>query len=182
MKKPFFKLAFFVIFSLLSYACSKTSELNNNKINNQKLDNILLCENNKNRLPPGVSGKIYHASWSEWGRTSQNCKSWGLCNYTDCWFCCINDETGQIVDCNTGNPIKNYGTIYYDDNIGIGKMLIEMNPEYADHQIAITGKLTLYIDNDIYGDKFILLKGEYSLNTEIGKFGGYVINVSIIDK
>lgn len=180
MKKILLYITFFTVLLGVIVGCEKENQknLNNTEINENQ-QNSEFNTNILKSLPPGVSGKIYYATWDEWGRAAKKCKGWGLCNFVDCWFCCVNDDTGEIVDCETGLPIVNSGTIYIDEETGDGNMIIELNPKDYDQYVAILKKSTFFIDKDIYSDKFILKKGEYIFNERIGKFGGYNINVCI---
>ncbi|MCX6258116.1 MAG: hypothetical protein NTW49_09525 [Bacteroidia bacterium] len=102
-----------------------------------------------------------------------------MCNYTDCWFCCIDDETGQIVDCKTGLPIEKCGTVEVDTVAMEGTLTIELNPKYDDQKNAINNALTLYIDDDLSSNLFTILKGEYQFDDQIGKYGGYLVPVTM---
>lgn len=127
-------------------------------------------------LPPGVTGAIYFATWSEWGRESSDCNGWGLCEYVDCWFCCY-DENNIIVNCDTGEPVRKSGTIYVNE-AGEYYMLIELNPSFELQEEAIDNEKIFYIDEDIHGDNFVLHQGDYIFDEEVGEYGGYTIEVS----
>ena len=144
--------------------------------NDQILNESELNVNNL-KVAPGVTGHIYYATWEEWGRAAKDCKGWGLCNYSDCWGCCTDDITGEIVDCESGQSVNNGGTVYIDEKTGSGYMLIELDPTISVQQDAITNKLPFYIDENIAGKIFILLKGEYLFDTKVGKNGGYTVSV-----
>jgi hypothetical protein len=130
------------------------------------------------KTAPGVSGYVYYVTYEEWGRAARDCNGWGLCEFSDCWFCCADDETGEIVDCETGQLINNASTVYIDEKTGTGYMFIKLDPDFSQQKEAINNQLPFYIDEDIVGEKFTLLKGEYLFNAEIGYYGGYTISVS----
>lgn len=119
---------------------------------------------------------IHFASWDEWGRTSKECKGWGLCNYEDCWFCCT--ENDVVVSCNDDMKLVNGGEIIVYDETKTGHLIIKLDPTKTDQLEAINNKSVLYLDSDISSAKTTLHKGKYLFNEGIGKHGGYLINAS----
>lgn len=122
---------------------------------------------------------IYFADWSEWGRTSKDCKKFGLCDFVDCWACC--EQGGVIVDCPTAERIPNSGTITIDLQTNIGYLVIELDPLYSDQADAILNQKTLYVDEDIVKSNAILHSGEYLFDPTIGEYGGYSLDVTRIE-
>ncbi|WP_040280766.1 hypothetical protein [Psychroserpens damuponensis] len=121
---------------------------------------------------------IHHATWDEWGRASKDCKSWGLCNYEDCWFCCIDTSSGDVVDCDDDEEDLSgrYGTFSIDASTNTGTFTIELNPAISEQNDAIINGDTLYVDEDIVKSKTSILKGIYLFNPSVGSDGGYILN------
>jgi hypothetical protein len=124
-----------------------------------------------------VNYHIYYSTWTEWGRKSKNCAGWGLCNFSDCWFCCT-DGNGNVIDCPKDELIANSGIIYIPEGANSGFMEIKLKPAYEDQSNAIQNQLTLDIDEDIIGERFVLHQGGYLFNSTIGMHGGYRVLVS----
>lgn len=107
---------------------------------------------------------LVYVDWSEWGRTSRDCAGWGLCNFNSCTFCCIDENTGNIVSCNQQNRFpRSCKIVLYEDNIG-GYLEIRLDKSLQEENNAIINKLTLFIDNDIINDGIKLHKGEYKFD------------------
>ncbi len=99
----------------------------------------------------------------------------GLCNFQDCWFCCT-DDFENIVNCDDNlQQVNNVGKISIDDITNDGDMYIELNPAISEQEKAIEDQLTLYVDDDIENENFIIGKGEYEFNPEVGPNGGYIV-------
>ncbi|HMI06075.1 MAG TPA: hypothetical protein VK528_00910 [Flavobacterium sp.] len=107
---------------------------------------------------------IYWASWTEWGHGS-GCGGWGLCNFSDCWFCDVAD--------------KLHGKITVEKKTKLGELVIELDPGKPDQQKAITEKSILIIETDISSEHSILYKGDYPFDSGVGKYGGYRLKVSM---
>jgi hypothetical protein len=132
----------------------------------------------KNSPDPNISGHVFLADWDEWGRASKDCGGWGLCNLRSCTFCCVDENTGKIVDCPSKEAKANVGSISMNNETGIGKLIIKLNPNYVDQLEAIQQEKVLYIDNNIsINDDFTAIAGEYVYNGEIGTDGGYSVVV-----
>lgn len=111
---------------------------------------------------------LFYATWDEWGHKSANCGGWGLCNFDSCWTCDVADR-----------PSKHKGKVLYDDQTGEGTMTIELEPT-EDQQIeAINWKLPFAVDSDIINPNAILYKGMYEFNPNVGRYGGYILNIKI---
>ncbi len=147
---------------------------------------LISCQENenyeKNTTESGINKKvefhIHYATWDEWGRAKKNCKGWGLCNYSGCWFCCT--DGGVIVDCDSASKIQNSATIIVNDRTKQGFFIIELDPSITIQNEAIINKKIFYIDEDIVFENTILHKGEYSFNEQVGEYGGYKLNVTEI--
>lgn len=168
MKKIFsIVLSLSMLTSLVFVACSENEET---QINSKSV-----LENNSN-----VTNKkefhIHHAEWDGWGRTSRNCDGFGLCHYSDCWFCCTENEV--VVNCNDKKRIPNAGEITIFDETKTGYLTIKLDPTDSIHLDAINNAKILYIDENISSEKTILHKGEYLFDASIGKHGGYKISAS----
>ncbi|PYE78632.1 hypothetical protein DFQ11_1255 [Winogradskyella epiphytica] len=172
MKKLFSMLSILSIsLSVVLFSCESDEAIQN--VDNQETN--IVSEINAKSGP--VKFKVYFATWDEWGRSSKDCKGWGLCNYTSCWFCCI-DENEDIVDCNTSQSVDNSGTITINPITNLGHLVIELNPSVTIQNDAIVNQKTFYIDNDIITTDAIVHKGDYSFDSSIGLFGGYSIDVT----
>jgi len=126
-----------------------------------------------------VSFYLYHAAWDEWGRASRNCNGWGLCNFVDCSFCCIDDVTGEQVDCLTGNsPDENTAIVLIEEGHQSGTLTIRLDSSNPIQQAAISNQKTLEIDQDLTGQYFTVLSGSYAFDSSIGDNGGYAVDVS----
>jgi hypothetical protein len=168
MKQLFLlKSKLLIIFIALSLIyCSKVKD-------NEVVNPIV----NQDLNTPEARFAIYWAHW-DWARESRNCNSgFGICNFVDCWFCCI-DEFDNIVDCNSSATMANAGTIYIPENEVEGTMIVKLDPVYSIHQEAIDQQKDLYVDYDEESESFILHSGVYQFNPEIGNFGGYELNVT----
>lgn len=102
---------------------------------------------------------------------------WGLCNYEDCWFCCI-DENGQIIDCEGQQDVVKSAIITIDNETSEGTFVIKLNSAYDDQSYAITNESTFYIDDDLENEDFIIHRGNYLFNDGIGDEGGYVLDIT----
>ena len=134
-------------------------------------------------LPPGISWVIHHGSWSEWGRKSATpaFSGMGLCNYSGCWFCCINEE-GVQVKCDTGYPTSTSttGVVYIDPSTNNGFLIVQMNPDVTEENDAIQGQDQFYVDEDLESGGIIVKAGVYDFDLSIGDHGGYMINAEQI--
>lgn len=165
MKKLIFLTSLCFLAIILIISCNKKKTINDPQANGSI------------KKKTRVQYNVYYANWDGWGRISRNCHGWGLCNFQDCWFCCT-DNAGNIIDCPKEELIANGGTIYIPVESNEGFMEIKLNPDYSEQQDAITNELTLYLDNDIIGENFILRQGEYEFTSTIGQYGGYSILVT----
>jgi len=121
---------------------------------------------------------IYYSTWDEWGRKKKDCKGWGLCNYTDCWFCCIDDYSDQVVDCENSQRIENVGIVTIDTETDTGHMVIELDPSISIQNDAIVNQKILYIDYDIVTDNSVVHADDYLFDPNVGSYGGYILNVT----
>jgi hypothetical protein len=97
---------------------------------------------------------IIYATWDSWGRTSRNCRGWGLCNFAGCAFCCV--DNGVIVNCETGNAKEKAGKIVIDEETNKGYMCVELNPLFTDQKDAISNSSILYIDQDLENNGIVI--------------------------
>lgn len=107
---------------------------------------------------------IYWVTYEEWGHGVE-CRGWGLCNYSDCWFCEVND--------------KHSAKVLIDKESKEGEMIIELDPAAADEKKAIEEKQIFIIEEDIDNRNSILYKGNYGFDKTVGKYGGYRLNISL---
>lgn len=168
MKKVKF-LALFMFITLcnafVSCETSQTNETSNHE--------------NLSRSSP-VRLQIIYITWDEWGRASKDCKSWGLCNYTSCSFCCL-DENDKIVPCpKSDKDLENKiaGSVEIDLDTNQGFLYIELDNSKTDQNDAILNEKDFFIDNDISNDGVTLHQGVYNYDSSIGLRGGYKVNAS----
>lgn len=144
---------------------------------NQESISITKTRENNNSLitkEEPVKFHLIYVTWDGWGRTSRDCKGFGLCHYSSCTFCCT-DANDNIVDCNENNRIANSGIIKIFDSNKLGYMIIKLNPTDSTHNNAIRNRKTIYFDTDLRNENLILLTGEYIFDNSIGEYGGYKI-------
>lgn len=166
MKKNILFLSIYALIILIS--CTENEELNSISKTKENINSTTTRET-------PVKFHLFYATWDEWGRTSRDCKGFGLCNFTSCTFCCT-DAYDNIVDCIENNRIANSGIIKIFDNTKLGFMIIKLNPTDSTHDNAIRNRKTLYIDSDLRNENLILLSGEYIFDNSIGEYGGYKIS------
>ena len=107
---------------------------------------------------------MYWATWREWGHLP-DCSGWGLCDYSDCWFCDVSD--------------KHKAKVLIDPKTKEGEMLIELDPSLPDDKKAIAGKSVFTISADIDKTNSVLHKGLYNFDTSVGKYGGYILKITL---
>lgn len=120
---------------------------------------------------------IYSACWEEWGRASNNCNGWGLCNFEDCW--------GWQTPCCGSSSLVHTGTIAYDVTTDMYMMTIMLNNTNTQEASAISAQTPLYIDEDIIDydpadqtwNSIKIEAGAYPFLPGIGNYGGYKIPV-----
>jgi len=165
MKKIIFLITIVTILStFFLVSCERGEELEDNKI--------------ENGIDKKIEYHIHYATWDEWGRAKKNCKGWGLCNYNGCWFCCT--DGGVIVDCDSTTKVQNSATIIIDKETNQGFFIIELDPLIEIQNDAIINEKIFYIDEDIIEGNTILHKGEYNFDIQVGKHGGYRLNITAI--
>ena len=165
MKKIFY-LSNLILFLITLLSCENSDNLSEIKSNNNTLSS----------LSAKKEYHIYFADWDEWGRSSKSCNGWGLCNFRDCWSCCVDE--GVILNCNEKTVNYNSGKVVLDSETKQGFLIIELNINNNIQKQAIINKEILSLDNDLTSTKTILHKGEYVFDSSIGKYGGYKINAS----
>lgn len=165
MKKTFLSVAILVVCFLVFWGCQKESPSK-------------LAIGPDVTLQPRAGIKIYTACWEEWGRTSQNCEGWGLCEFEDCWFwqdpCCGEEAYSGVID--------------FDDDEEKYFLTIKLaNRDFLEIGAALS-ELPLYIDEDIIeealDEDWSYLKieaGVYPYLPNIGSNGGYRIPIIIIE-
>lgn len=107
---------------------------------------------------------FYWATYKEWGHLP-DCSGWGLCDYSDCWFCDVGDR----------HPAK----VLIDPKTKEGEMLIALDPARSEEKKAIAGKLPFTITSDIDKPNSILRKGLYVFDATVGKYGGYRLKITL---
>jgi hypothetical protein len=121
-----------------------------------------------------ISHHVYYIEWDgEWGRTSKDCQGWGLCNFKSCWFCC--ELNGCIIDCSSNEKMYGAGIVEINPKDNTGFLIIQLSPDNEAEKKAISNNEILYVDEDIVNCDVTLLKGEYSFDKSIGKYGGYQV-------
>lgn len=132
-------------------------------------------------LKPGpVTFKLVFITWDEWGRASKDCNGWGLCNYTWCTFCCL-DEFENITPCPKSNESlenRNTGTVEIDPDSHEGFLYIKLDNSKPEQNDAILNEKEFFIDQNISIDGITLHQGIYQYDSSIGSRGGYKINAS----
>ncbi len=120
---------------------------------------------------------IIYADWDGWGRTSRDCKGFGLCKFTSCTFCCT--EGDVIVSCNDNQKVPNSGVIKIDEKTNQGFLTIRLDISIKEQNDAVKNKETLYLDEDLISENIILYKGEYNFDPSLGNDGGYIVRASL---
>jgi hypothetical protein len=125
----------------------------------------------------------FYMDWDGWGRTSKECHGFGLCHFSSCTFCCV--QEGVIVPCNDKVKLTNTGIVLIDPDTNRGFLTITLDPSDPQQKDAIKNKEIFYIDDDLKnddlkGDRIMLLKGEYVFDSAIGKYGGYKVNAVLL--
>ena len=148
----------------------------------------------KNDITPDITFII--CSWDGWGRTSRNCRGFGLCHFK--WFPASYEEINN-------NDYNGTSAILQTDSLGksyIDLYLAEPIPNIAEDNIPV-----LSIDNNLVGERMvaetndsvtsnsttvqnsnnwqrgdrpdindiIMLRGSYDYISELGTYGGYRI-------
>jgi hypothetical protein len=157
MKTNSLKAVIFMSIFLFLFSCSDNQSENLN-INENEIE---LRQN------PNQTFYIVYVGWDEWGRASRECASWGLCNFSHCWFCFRNSNLNHV----------NYAYGYINKNDNKGFLEIELKPEFEIQTSAILNKSTFYVDKDIIKDNFKVVKGEYAYDAKVGDYGGYLIQI-----
>jgi hypothetical protein len=121
--------------------------------------------------------KIVYATWDGWGRISQECDGWDLCNFDICALCCV-DDLGNIIDCENETEKLRAAEIITDSSTGIGVMVIKLKTSDTEQNNAINNTLTLSIDADIISDGYRIQAGQYGFDPNIGDHGGYELPVT----
>lgn len=114
----------------------------------------------------GGQGKfyIYWATWDDWGH-GPDCRGWGLCNYTDCWFC--------------GGDNKHRGEVKFDKETKEGYLYVVLDPSFPLEKEAIDKKSVFLVDTNIDNKNSVLHAGKYEFDAEVGKYGGYKVAITI---
>ena len=107
---------------------------------------------------------IYWATYEEWGHGIA-CTGWGLCNFSDCWFCEVND--------------KHRAKVLIDKETKQGEMLIELDPVAPDEKKAIEEKTIFIVEENINNTNSVLYQGNYGFDKTVGKYGGYRLKISL---
>ena len=119
-----------------------------------------------NPTQPEEQGRwsIYHSTWREWGHLP-DCKGWGLCDYSDCWFC----DTGD----------KYSGKVIVDKDTKKGYLVIELDITDPQSKDAVQNKSVFTVGADINNKNSILYKGQYAFDPTVGKYGGYKVPIAV---
>lgn len=120
---------------------------------------------------------VIYVDWDGWGRTSRECKGFGLCKFASCTFCCT--EEGVIVNCNNKNIIPNSGIANIDKETKEGILTIALNPNFAEQSNAINQKSTLFIDENLRFENLTIIKDDYLYDASVGRNGGYLVKIKM---
>ena len=151
------QLTFYLLLILFSFDFL-SCQMNDSSVN----PNGSSTSGNTSQLAKSPRKRLYCAAWSEWGRKSQKCGSWGLCNFSDCWFCSCDQVNMKAL-------------VIFDDSLNRFNMTIELTQEDSKEVTAIANRLPLAIDADILSENLIVKAGSYPFDYKVGSFGGYII-------
>lgn len=122
-----------------------------------------------------ASAVIVRIEFDEFGRTSRNCKGWGLCNYEIIWF--PKDESKSLV---TNNDYRYSFPIFHDTNMN--RFYIEIlldkpvpNDLPLDDFPLKVDELMVLDSYKIFNKDLFILNGDYRFNRNLGDYGGFVI-------
>nr|WP_317632408.1 hypothetical protein [uncultured Flavobacterium sp.] len=178
MKRISFYLTFFTLLTFSLFSCTENEDLD---LNVSSKDNVYNSPSTLRKVAdpdkpqPGVPVKHHFIliDFDGFGRTSKDCKGFGLCNFESCTNCCT-DAYGTIVSCKTGEK-QNDASFVFLDAFDKGYLLLELNLENKKHLEILKHKETLFVDEDLIRDGIVLKKGEYTFDKSIGDNGGYTI-------
>lgn len=171
MKKIFF---FVALTTMLSSFFLLSCEENSENLSTTKTTSQIML---KAAEEPAEKTFYIYFNNGEWGRKSKECKGFGYCSATSCWFCCV-DANENIVSCKDNKEVAGGQIAIIDPSSGNGYIHIKLDPAKTDEADAIANKSVFYIDEDINVDnKLIVKKGEYTFDDNIGKDGGYKLDV-----
>jgi hypothetical protein len=88
------------------------------------------------------------------------------------------DGNDEIIDCEDDSAIRNGGTISFDDSTNVAELVIKLNPNYSDQLDAINNQYTLYVDENLESDSFIVSEGAYLYDSQVGTYGGYTVELT----
>jgi hypothetical protein len=165
-------ISFVAILFAMLYSCQKESLTIEN---DSKYNNTFSAKEGEGE-DDDVKKVILHVEFESFGRTSQDCSGFGLCQFVICLNCCV-DANGQVVDCPTSTPKIRAGTIMIPENSYLGTLTVQLNPNDSIQSEAIINQSILYVDSDIVGDSVTIKAGGYSYSPSIGQFGGYMLDV-----
>ena len=146
----------FVLFTIFFSSCEKDNQIEKNQVSTKTVTNVR-----------NARWYLYYCSWDSWGHGS-SCTGMGLCNYTDCWFCNVDDIQSPHI-----------GQVFYDKITKEGFLIIKLDLSEQIQKDAISNKSDFYVDNDIEKSNTILRKGIYSYDKTIGEYGGYKLNITV---
>ena len=160
------KVKVIIIALVILNSCSTENIVNEDSIAKSltfmkiNLNELVQKENNIN------SSRICIVSWDEWGRSSRDCRGWGLCNAI--WFECDDQRMDNY------NPVYS-SPLYFDETNR--KHYIEIL--LASPTNIPVEYLTLKIDKSfelhtetIIGRNLIFNEGAYVFNKNLGSHGG----------
>lgn len=119
------------------------------------------------------TGKLVIVNWTEWGRGSRDCRSWGLCNAS--WFYFESDRPLPIPTSGYSAPLEVNsvtGEYYLEVLLGENPKL----PGGVVPDLKVDSDIALETSLDI-GRDLILKTGSYSFNPNLGDFGGIHITL-----
>ena len=159
-------------------------------------DSLKLTRGNlNNKITDEIDNQISIGicKWEEWGRTSRNCKGFGLCRFT--WTPLGNFILHVIIDRLLDSLLdEEYVGVVNKDDSGNPHMYIRLAkaptqalvPDFImDEDVVGEPYAQEYVDeegNVIKGlpSEMILKKGIYSFNPNIGEYGGYEVDIEVI--
>lgn len=148
-----------------------------------------VVENDNQEDPEEIT--IIICSWDEWGRTSRNCRGFGLCHFQ--WFPDWNslvEETEEREDMAESIITEEVADDPFvaevkEDTLGNRYMDIVLAEPIGASNISNMPSLNLdtdvYSENPIQNDSLetyvVLKQGTYEFNPSLGSYGGYRVDV-----
>lgn len=161
--KTFLTLIFFSLFSLSSFAQTRTTTY------------PLVQSQESSTEELSLNGKFIIVSFDEWGRARRNCDGWGLCNAE--WIYCTHNNVP--VSCLKGSQ-KGSGVLSQDvnSNYYIDVLLSNIKPNSNEFDyFSVDDDISSPVNESL--KKSLAIKaGVYSFDSSLGQFGGYRLSVN----